>query len=530
MSFSPEILPITETDDQLRTILEAEGSELPPLLPALAYTLGDLGLLADDLHLDPAKLLEEQGGWTPEEEDRCRELALAALIQLRDHGAPDTPDDANLTAIMNWLTGTELEGSYVPMLTEELAPSDRDMRAPGWSKAEVAPDRDFTVAIVGAGMSGVLTAYRLRQAGVRVVIIEKNDGVGGTWLENTYPGCRVDVSNHVYCYSFMQKHDWPQFHSAQSDLLQYFNDCVDHFGIRHDIRFSTEVSSVVWDDDRAIWTLEVSGPDGEEAIEANAVVSAVGQLNRPQLPVIDGRDDFAGPAWHSARWNHDVDLSGKRVGVIGTGCSAMQFIPHVADQAESVTVFQRTPNWLMPRPQYTQNLPDNLMWLFTHVPHFHNWFRLRLFWRSHEGLLPRLERDPDWPEPDNVSISASNEELRVMLTMYLEAEFGDRPDLLEHVIPRYTMGAKRFVVDNGIWARTLKSDHVELCTTPIDHITTAGVVTEDGTARDFDVLIYGTGFQASSFLTPMKVVGRDGLDQHDSWAGDARAYLGIVSP
>ncbi len=530
MAFSPEIHPITETDDELRAILADPAIELPPLLPALAYTLDDASLLDPGLHLDNAKLLEEQGGWTPEQQERCRELALGALMRLRDNGAPPAPADDLVADIMNWTAGVELEGSYVPMLTEELAPADRDLRATQWHVDDLAPDRDFTVAIIGAGMSGILAAHRFTQAGVPVVIVEKNASIGGTWHENTYPGCRVDVSNHVYCYSFMQKHDWPQYHSAQSDLLEYFNACADHFGIRELIRFSTEVSSVVWNEDSATWSLEVTGPDGEDTIVANAVVSAVGQLNRPQLPSIPGRESFGGPTWHSARWNHDVDLSGKRVGVIGTGCSAMQFIPHVADAAGHTTVFQRTPNWLMPRPQYTNDLADSLMWAFTHIPHFHNWFRLRLFWRSHEGLLPRLEVDPDWPEDTEVSISESNDELRQMLTLYLQAEFGDRPDLLDKVIPRYTMGAKRFVVDNGVWARTLKRDDVILCTDGIERITPAGVVTTDGVEHEFDVLIYGTGFQASSFLTPMKVVGRGGLDLHDSWDGDARAYLGVVSP
>lgn len=524
MSFAPEILPIAETDAQLHAILNDPGADLPPLLPALAYALGDTTLLPADLVLDPAKLLEEQGGWTADQQQRCRDLAVQGLTRLRDKGPAAAPDDEHLGPIMNWLTGVELTGSYVPMLTEELAPSDQDLRAPDWHKDDIAPRRDFAVAIIGAGMSGILTAYRLRQAGVPFVVLEKNGGIGGTWLENTYPGCRVDVSNHVYCYSFMQKHDWPQYHSAQGDLLQYFNDCVDHFGIRDHIRFETEVDSAVWDDTSNTWTLDLRTPGENMTLEVNAVVSAVGQLNRPQLPTIEGRDSFAGPAWHSARWNHDVDLTGKRVGVIGTGCSAMQLIPHVAAVAAEVTVFQRTPNWLMPRAQYTMDLPDS------HVPHFHNWFRIRLFWRSHEGLLPRLELDPDWPEPHDVSISAGNDELRAMLTAYLEAQFADTPKLRDHIIPRYTMGAKRFVIDNGVWARTLKQDHVELCTDAIDRISETGVVTVDGSDREFDVLIYGTGFQASSFLTPMNVVGRDGLDLHDAWDGDARAYLGVVSP
>ena len=180
------------------------------------------------------------------------------------------------------------------------------------------------------------------------MILEKNDSIGGTWFENTYPGCRVDVSNHVYCYSFMQKHDWPQFHSSQDVLLKYFNDCADEFGVSDLIQFNTEVTSVVWDDTDHNWTLETVTPDGEQRITVSAVVSAVGQLNRPSYPDIEGRDTFAGEIMHSAVWDHDLDLDGKKVAVIGTGCSAVQFIPHVAERASELTIFQRTPPWLMP--------------------------------------------------------------------------------------------------------------------------------------------------------------------------------------
>ncbi len=531
MAFIPETEPITESDDELRAILADPGVELPPLLPALAHALGDLDRLIDGLELDPVNIFDEQGGWSPEQQQRCRDEALSALIALRDNpsDSPGPSDDA-LAAMLRWATGAPLAGSYIPMLTEELATDSRDLRSPSWHANQIAPGREFTVAIIGAGMSGILAAHRLNQAGVRAVILEKNAGIGGTWLENTYPGCRVDVSNHVYSYSFMQRHDWPQFHSTQEVLLDYFEQCADQFGITDQIRFGTEVTSVVWDDVDMAWTLELSTPDGDETLAANAVISAVGQLNRPSYPDIDGRESFEGPSFHSAQWDHDVSLSGLRVGIIGTGCSATQFIPHVAEAAASTVVFQRTPNWLMPRPQYQQELPESLLWLMTHVPHYSNWFRLRLFWRSHEGLLSRCEIDPSWDQPIEDSISESNQELRALLTMYLQAEFADRPELLTQVLPDFTVGAKRFVLDDGTWATTLKRDDVTLCTESIERISPAGIVTTDGIEHELDVIIYGTGFKASEFLTPMKVVGRGGLDLHDSWDGDARAYLGIVSP
>ena len=531
MAFTPNILPIFESDEEIFAILSSPGTELPPLLPALAYALGDLSLLNKDLSLDPAKSLEEQGGWNEEEQNLCRSIALEGIKRLREGETRNGSIASDeLRTIMSWACGTKLEGSYLEMLREELAPENQDLRAPDWNKEELAPNRDFTVAIIGAGMSGILAAYRLKQAGVDFVIFEKNSAIGGTWLENTYPGCRVDVSNHVYCYSFMQKHDWPHFHSTQEVLLKYFNDCADEFDIRDQIRFSTEVSSAVWDEVNGRWDLELLSEKGEDVFYCQSVVSAVGQLNRPAYPDISGRESFKGPYWHSARWNHDEPLEGKNVAVIGTGCSAIQFIPRVAEIAESTKVFQRTPNWLMPRPQYQKELPENLLWCFDHLPYYNNWFRLHLFWRSHEGLLPRLEVDPEWDNDDDNSVSASNHELGFMLRLYLESEFGDDPDLLEKIIPNYTMGAKRFVIDDGLWASTLKRPDVNLVTNPIAEITEDGLIAEDGIFHEADVIIYGTGFKASEFLTPMKIVGKGGVNLHDQWDGIAQAYLGIVSP
>jgi 4-hydroxyacetophenone monooxygenase len=361
-------------------------------------------------------------------------------------------------------------------------------------------------------------------------VLDKNPDVGGTWFENTYPGCRVDIPNHYYSYSFAQRDDWPQFYSPQAELHRYFRECVDEFGIRETIRFGTEVTSIEFDDERATWTLCLAGPGGQEStFEANAVISAVGQLNRPQLPSIEGRESFAGPAFHSARWDHDVDLAGKRVAVIGTGCSAAQFVPIIAEQAGHLEVFQRTPNWQFPVPHYHDEVPDGLQWLFRHVPYYRQWYRFWLFWKGAETLRPMAEVDPTWPHQER-SVSELNDQLRLMLTEAMEAQYADRPDLLPKVMPQYPPAAKRIMVDNGAWAEALKRDDVTLTTDGIERITPEGIVTVDGQLHEVDVIIYGTGFQPSRFLTPMKVVGRGGVDLHGSWDGDARAYLGITVP
>jgi 4-hydroxyacetophenone monooxygenase len=529
MSLARPIQPITATDEELRDDLEV--ADLPALLPALAHVTGDLSLLRSDLRVDPLLLIEDQGGLTPEQQADIRALALETLIAFRDGGsvAAPMPTGPDLRQILEFMAGGLDIEPYRPMMREELALA-ADLRAPHWIKDEVNPDKPFKVVIIGAGMSGIAAAYRLAEADVPYIVLDKNDDVGGTWLENSYPGCRVDVPNHYYSYSFAQRADWPLYYSPRAELYKYFRDCADEFGIRPNIRFRTEVSSVEWDEPTATWTVCTVDANGhEDTIQANAVISAVGQLNRPQLPKIEGRESFAGPAFHSARWDHSVELAGKRVGVIGTGCSAAQFAPHVAEQATHVEIFQRTPNWQFPVPHYRQEVPQGFQYLLGHVPYYRQWYRFWLFWRSAELMRPMAEVDDDWPDRSR-SVGVANDQLRELLTEALVVQYEDRPDLVEKVVPQYPPASKRIIVDDGAWAEMLHRDNVTLTTTNIDRIVPGGVVTVDGELHEFDVLLYGTGFQPSRFLTPMKVVGRGGVDLHERWDGNARAYLGVTVP
>lgn len=531
---------LVEATDE--TIVRAlDSAVVPPLLAALALVLDDPGLLPDHLRPGKATLLDPNAGLSTEQLDEARELARAALHRLRDGDGPrgsvgptlPAPTREDLQPILQFVAGGEPVDDYLELLQEELGLGD-DLRAPGWHRQELAPAQRFRVAVIGAGMSGLVAARRLRQAGLDVVVVEKNQDVGGTWLENSYPGCRVDVSNHFYSYSFAPRADWPESFSSQEVLLDYFRGVTERYGLRDLIRFGTEVTAAELDEASLTWTLEVVGPGGtEDTIQAEAVVSAVGQLNRPHVPDIPGTRTFAGPAFHSARWDHDVELAGKRVAVIGTGASAAQFVPVVAEQAARLTVFQRTPAWFIPTPEYHDPVSEEEMWLFRNVPGYANWYRFWIFWQNVEGLMPAAAVDSGWDgDADGAgsSVSQANEEVRELLTVYIEEEFADRPDLLEHVVPDYPPFAKRFIRDNGAWARALKRDNVELVTTGIAEIIPDGARDRDGELHETDVIIYGTGFRASEFLTPMKVVGRGGVDLHETWSGDARAHLGITLP
>jgi 4-hydroxyacetophenone monooxygenase len=522
---------VDATDDETIARI-VRRAYLPPLLAALAQATGDLSLLRDDLRPDPNRAREPQGGMSTEQREAAREVAVEALKLLRDSSSrgpmPEADTDA-LREMMAFTIGERVSDDYLALLLEELALSGEDLRAPGWHKDTVDHDRPFRVVIVGAGMSGLLAAHRLQQAGVPYVVIEKNDDVGGTWLENCYPGCRVDVPNHLYSYSFAQRDDWPQQFTPQGILLDYFRRCADDLRLTDNIRFGTEVLRAEFREDLGDWKLTLGNPDGShESLEANALVSAVGQLNRPNLPDITGRDSFDGPSFHSAEWDHTVDLTGKRVAVIGTGASAIQIIPAIADEVAELFVFQRTPSWFMPTPQYYAPMSDEMQWLLANVPFYSQWYRFWLFWRLAEGALPAARVDPDWPA-GNGSVSALNDELRVMLTQYIEMQFADTPELLDQVVPRYPPLAKRMLLDNGIWAATLKRDHVHLESGGIARITPRGIVTGDGREHEVDVVVYATGFEASRFLTPMKITGRSGVDLHEHWGhDDARAYLGIT--
>lgn len=522
--------PITESDEVIEKALQ--DAHFPSLILSLVHMTGDTHFLTE---LKPVYEVfgDGQGGLTEDQKMRVKAAALHALSALRDHEAtlPPPPSRDLIQKMMNFIAGVDIPPRYVPFLEEELALEGEDTKAKHWGKDVTAAARNkFRVLIVGAGMSGLLAAIRLQQEGIAFTIVDKNPDVGGTWYENEYPGCRVDNPNHLYSYSFEPNHDWPQHFSTQKVLHNYFRGVADKYQLREHIHFSTEVEEAVYDERRAIWKVHVrDSKGGKKTLEANAVISAVGQLNRPRLPDIKGRETFAGPSFHSARWNYDIDLKGRRVAVIGTGASAFQFVPEIAPKVRDLFVFQRTPPWLAPTTNYHDDVTPGMKWLLRHVPYYEKWYRFWLFWMGTDGIYEAVKVDPAWnggPE----AVSAVNDELRKLLAEYTKAQIMDRPDLVPHVVPNYPIGGKRAVRDNGVWLGALKRDNVHVVTSPIAEITRDSLVTKDGTSYPVDVIIYGTGFTASSFLTPMKVKGKGGRDLHETWNGDARAYLGITVP
>ena len=530
----PEDLYVTALlpaeDEMIATMVE--GAELPALLAAIAFITGDVSILRDEFRPSDKPMgatIEPQGGMSVATQAAARILAVQKLIEFRDKppAAIVEPAPEKLDNIMRFLAKGVGE-DYIPLLRHELAMPE-DMGAPKWRKSEIAPDTDFNVVIVGSGISGLAAAHRFDQAGVSFTVIEKNSDVGGTWWENDYPGCRLDTPNYAYSFSFSQKSDWPQRFSQQKVIKDYLIGVSNEFHLREHIRFNTEVTAARFNEHYNRWTVTTREMGGRcTEVTANSVVTAVGQLNRPNYPDIRGRETFLGTAFHSADWDHSIDLAGKRVAVVGTGASAFQIVPAIVDTVGDLKVFQRNPPWMLPTPAYHHDISPQLHWLFAHIPYYARWYRFWQFWIAAEGRLPLAVVDPTWKKSG--SVSGANEDFRRDLIKHMRKQFVDRPDLLKKMTPTYPPGAKRLLRDNGVWAKALKQNHVSLITTPISEITPTGIRTEDGTESAFDVIIYATGFRASDFLDPIMFTGRGGANLHDQWGGDARAYLGIAVP
>jgi len=441
------------------------------------------------------------------------------------------PDPARLRTMMEVCVARKVADEYLPLINHDMGLGDTPPIEVDWREPpEASRLSDFRVLVIGAGESGLCAGIKLKRLGIAFEIIEKNDRVGGTWLENSYPGCGVDTPNHFYQYSFAPNHDWTRYFSPQDEIWKYLERCASQYGLREHIRFGTEVTHLDWDESASLWRIRVKAADGStRTIKAQAVICAVGQLNRPKFPDIEGLDRFAGPVMHTAQWDHSVSLAGKRVAMVGTGASGMQVGPAIIDEVDQLLIFQRSPHWAVHNPLYHAAVKPGKQWALRNVPHYANWYRFQLFWASGDGLHASLHVDPNWPTPD-ISLNAENHAMREQLITHISAEIGRDPALLAKVIPDYPPYGKRMLRDNH-WFRMLRNRKAALITDPILRIEPEAVVTRDGARHGADVLVLATGFQADRMTWPMQVTGRAGATLQGRWgADDPRAYLGITVP
>ena len=367
----------------------------------------------------------------------------------------------------------------------------------------------FDVAVIGAGLGGLAVAHRLAEIGVEnLVIFERDDGVGGTWRANSYPGAACDVPSHLYSLSFAPNAHWSSTYAGQPEILSYIEACYDRFGINDKVRLSTSITSARWNEDRQTWRLrDAAGTEHE----ARIVISAVGLFNTLASPEIDGLSDFGGTVFHSARWDRSHDLTGRRAAVIGTGATAIQVVPAIASHTEHLTVYQRTPAWIVPRKNET----------FTDA-------QKQTFARDPESLRRHRDELYELFEQNTAFIRGSDfaELLAEVARGYLERKVPDA-ELRAKLTPDYPLGCKRVLVSSDFYP-AIQRDDVELVTDSIECITPEGVRTVDGTERECDTIVLCTGFHAAEYLRGIDVVGRNGVHLHDIWAGVPRAYLGMA--
>jgi cation diffusion facilitator CzcD-associated flavoprotein CzcO len=372
--------------------------------------------------------------------------------------------------------------------------------------------RNPRVLIIGAGFGGVATAIELRRHGLdQITILEAAPELGGTWFFNSYPGSACDVPSHLYSFSYEQRRDWSRLCSPQAEILDYLRTVADGHGITPLIKFSQRVSACRFDETSSSWHVET---EGGQSYESDAVVIAAGQLNQPSIPPLPGLERFEGHSFHSARWDHDYDLRGKRVAVVGNGASAVQFVPQIAGAVDQLTVFQRTGNWMMPRRNHVYSPLVHA--LLDRVPAV-QWLRRRWVFYYTEGLTLGIRH----PRTVGQLLGRRSE-------AFMRKQLPD-PELRARAWPDYTFGCKR-VLFSSHYLPALGRPNVELVTDAITSVTETGIETADGAQREFDCIIWATGFKVADFVAPMRVFGRDGVELAERWRDGAHAHLGMAVP
>ncbi len=370
------------------------------------------------------------------------------------------------------------------------------------------------IVVVGGGFGGIGVGVKLKRAGIHTfTIFEKSERAGGTWWDNQYPGAEVDVPSHMYCYSF-KNYDWTRTHAKQAELHKYLEEVVDEYDLDPHIKFGTVVESARWDDETHTYSVRLQG--GID-VKCHVLISAVGFLNVPQYPTWPGLDSFEGPKFHTSRWEHQHDLAGKTVAVVGTGSTATQIVPEIAPVARRVYLFQREPGWIMPKDERDFSPEERARF---RSPWRRRVERLRHFYRLEKSVWGGAPYTP------GTKVNRSREQL---CRDFIDRELADHPDLRAAVTPTYPHGGKRTIFNSTFYAE-LKRDNVELVPRSVASVTPNGVVDADGVERPADVLVMATGFQPANYLAHLDVIGRNGKSIHEVWAGEPNAFLGITVP
>jgi len=516
-------------DDEERFAEAVAIANIPTLLMVLTQLTGELRWLEEPFR--PVRQRgfgdNDTGGLPVAVQNKVREAALEAIMACR-RGCPvamPNPDPDVLVRMLEWSMGEQVPREYGEMIADQVG-----LPGPDPTSASAAVPPSFEVLIIGAGIAGLCAAYYLGRAGIPFSIVEKGSTVGGTWRDNQYPGAGVDVPNHLYAFSFAP-HDWSMYFALRNEIRDYIEDVTDQQSLRPSIRFETTVLALDYEPAAQRWAVTLQLPDGSsEVVHPNVVISAVGIFNPPKYPDIPGLESFAGPCVHTAEWPAGLDLTGKRVALIGSGASAMQTGPALLDRVASMTVFQRSPAWAAPFEQFRKTVPEPVRMLLREVPLYRGWYRARLAWMFNDRVYPTLQKDTQWEHPER-ALNAHNDAQRRIFVDYLTAELGDRVDLIDKVLPKYPLFGKRMLLDNG-WYRMLRDPKVSLVTSAVERVERDGVLDADGVKHSVDAIVLATGFDVQRFLSGFEVRGRSGQTLREAWDDtDPRAYMaGLTVP
>jgi 4-hydroxyacetophenone monooxygenase len=508
----------------------ADSANLPTLLMLIYQVTGDSRWLEPPFCPTRSRGLSDHdtGGFSEEIQDEIRLAGAHALFDLQAGKAPaiPMPNAEQTSRMLGVCVGESVDPSYGVMFSEEF---ERRMGVQEDVDIAQSVPQGFHVLVIGAGVSGIIAAQRLGQMGIDYTVVDEHDGAGGNWRDNPYPGAGVDTPSHLYSFSFAP-HDWTKHFELRPELQEYLDATFELVGAPANTRFNTKVVSARFDPDAMRWHVVVEDREGNrDEISANVVISAVGVLNRPSLPKVDGIDRFSGPSFHSSYWPDDLDIDGKSVAIIGSGASAMQIVPAIADRVGKLTVFQRTPPWVAPFEKFQLPIDYGARFLLNHFPMYRSWYFLKLYWQFGDKVLDSLRKDPSWPHPER-AVNAQNDGHRRYFTQYIEEQLGSRTDLLDKVVPTYPPYGKRILLDNG-WYAALVRDNATLVTEGVCEVLEHGVRTTSGETYDADILVWATGFQASRFVSSLDITGLHGQTLREAWDDDdARAYLGVTVP
>jgi 4-hydroxyacetophenone monooxygenase len=467
----------------------------------------------------------------PTEIANLGQRALKLLMEYRDgrREPPKRIDDQRLFIAMKLASGEDLSENDFDMHRDILA---LESAPEGWGKA---PSHrrlaDFSAIVIGAGLQGTNAAVQLKRSGIPFTVLEKAGGPGGTWWQTKYPGARVDHPSRFYSHSYAGV-NYPFEHNfaPAAETERYVNWVVDTYQVRPHMRFGVEVTAMEWRENDQKWRVRARTADGKtEEHTASVVISAIGLLERPKIPKLPGAENFKGRVTHSSRFVWSEEFKGKRVVVVGAGCTGAQLVPDIAAQVRELTVFQRTPGWIIPVPGYRDPMPQQEAWLNANVPFYANWTRFVLGCMLGDPALNKiLEVDPTWPDPS--SPNELNHRMRERLMAYLREKLKDRPDLIEKCTPDHPPFGSRPILDNG-WFDTLLRPNVTLRREGVVGLDADSVISETGEHVAADLVVFATGYDPNDYFRDIDIRGRQGVSIQEVWAKDGpRAYWGIVVP